>query len=296
MTWTSTGTGGGQPHGKAKEDIDPLARIAGLAQTVEVFASEYGVATALDMAQRRRGSWFEPRLVKALWSLRRDEAFWAGVYGGDALGGIAAVEPPDERLTADDACLDRIALGFAQVVDAKSPWTGRHSEKVSELCVGIGEAMGFDAEMLRWFKRSALLHDIGKLGVSNAILDKPGRLDDTEMTAMRQHPSYTERILSRIEGQTLLVATAASHHEKLDGSGYHRGLKSGQMSRPVRAMVVADMFEAMTAQRPYRDTMPVEKVMGMLEGDVGKWICPEAFGALRSFIENEGYEPLRAAA
>ena len=231
--------------------------------------------------------------MDALESLRGDTAFWAAVYGPNLLAEVRAVEPADQQLDADDDRLDRIALGFAQVVDAKSSWTRSHSERVTELAVGTAARLGTHPEALRWYRRAALLHDVGKLGVSNAILDKPGRLNDDEMAAMRMHPAYTHRILSRIDGFEQLAEIAASHHERIDGRGYHRGLAGDQLSPPVRAMVVADMFEAMTAERPYRDTMPIEKVLGILRKDAGTAVCPDAVEALADHVDASGYQPGR---
>lgn len=285
--------GAGHPEGIRGDAISPLARIAGISQTVEVFANEFGVDAAMNMARKRRGRWFDPKLVDLLLSLRHDDKFWSQVYGDRVLEFVKLVEPAELELVADDDRLDRIALGFAQVVDAKSAWTRRHSEKVTELAVGIGRVLGFDDGMSRWFRRASLLHDIGKLGVSNTILDKPGRLTDEELAAMRRHPLYTHRILSRVEGFGFLAEVAASHHERLDGKGYHRGLTAKFLSKPVRALVVADMFEAMTAERPYRDTMSVEKVLGILDKDRGSAICPEAFHALKFHLDTVGYEPSR---
>jgi len=285
--------GAGHPDGLRGLEIDPLARVAGLAQTVEVFAAAQGPDAALDMARERRGRWFDPELVDALESLRGDAAFWSGVYGDDLLAQVRAVEPADRRLDAGDDRLDRIATGFAQVVDAKSSWTRRHSERVTDLAVGAAARLGTHPEALRWYRRAALLHDVGKLGVSNAILDKQGRLDDNELAAMRLHPSFTHRILSRIDGFDQIAEIAASHHERLDGRGYHRGLTGDRLSPPVRAMVVADMFEAMTAERPYRDTMPIEKVLGILRKDAGTAVCSDAVEALAAHVDATQYVPGR---
>ncbi len=283
--------GAGHPHGLQGEAICLTARIASLAQTVEVFAAEYGPDAALIMARSRRKRWFDPMLVKALDSLRNDHAFWASLYDGDVMETVRALEPRDRVLIADDERLDRIALGFAQVVDAKSPWTRRHSEKVTEVAVGIGRVLGFGDEETRWFRRAALLHDIGKLGVPNTILDKPGKLTDDERQAMMLHPRYTHRILQRVRGFGRITEIAASHHERLDGKGYHRGLPAKQLTPAMRALVVADMFEAISAERPYRDAMPLEKVFDILDGMLGTGVCPNAYRALRFHVDTVGYTP-----
>ena len=125
----------------------------------------------------------------------------------------------------DEDYLDDIAAAFAQVVDSKSPYTSGHSERVTLFTDMIAEQLEFGAEQRRWLKRAALLHDIGKLGVSNAILDKPGKLDDAEWEIMRMHSAHSEAILSRIGAFSELAPIAGAHHERLDGKGYPRGLR-----------------------------------------------------------------------
>src|SRR5262249_561962 len=138
-----------------------------------------------------------PALVDVFLSFRDDRAFWASLTGdpGEALG---ALEPYDRRVVADDARLDRVAEAFALVIDAKSPYTFRHSRRVAELAVAAGAQLGFDQDGLRDLRRAGLLHDIGKLGVPTSILDKPGRLDERERARIERHPELSERVLARV--------------------------------------------------------------------------------------------------
>ncbi|HEX6910271.1 MAG TPA: HD domain-containing phosphohydrolase, partial [Longimicrobium sp.] len=141
--------GRGVPLGLAGEEIPLLARIACLAQTVEIFHASHGLHAALGVARERAGRWFDPHLVRALESLRADGALWAGLAAGDAPARAAALEPADRALTADDERLDRIAQAFARVIDAKSPYTFRHSEGVALYADAIGRVLGFHADALR---------------------------------------------------------------------------------------------------------------------------------------------------
>ncbi|MDX6504313.1 MAG: hypothetical protein QOE29_1438 [Gaiellaceae bacterium] len=277
--------GGGNPAGIRGEAIPLLARILGLAQTVDVFFTAQGLPAALKMARRRSGRWFDPGLVQILLQLRDDAPFWAAVSGSQTDEQVSLAEPHDQVLVADDDRLDRIAEGFARVIDAKSPYTFRHSSRVAEIAVSIGAELGFDALELRDLRRAALLHDIGKLGVSNTILDKPGKLTDEEFGRIKRHPAYTERILGRIGEFAELNAVAAAHHEKLDGSGYHRGLGRDDLSLPARALAVADIYEAMTAHRPYRDAMTAEQALGLIGRDVPHALCAESFAALERALD-----------
>jgi putative nucleotidyltransferase with HDIG domain len=171
------------------------------------------------------------------------------------------------------------------IIDAKSPYTGRHSEGVARIAVAIGDVLGHSPAELRDLRRAALLHDIGKLGVSNLILDKPGRLDAGEWEQMRRHPALTVRILERVAVFRDLAATAGAHHERLDGGGYHLGLTGDQLSRDARILAVADVGEALSAERPYRAALAPEEVRSIMRRDAGRALCPEALAALEASQE-----------
>ena len=280
--------GHGHPRGLKGNQIPLLARILSISQTVEVFARESGLESAFAMARERRKTWFDPQLVDIFLSLRRDADFWARFHSDTPAEATAAFEPQDGTLLADEARLDRIADGFSQVIDAKSNWTYRHSAGVARIAAGLTQTLGFSPAGVRYVHRAALVHDIGKLGVSNLILDKPGKLTPDELAEMRRHPFYTHQILSRVEGFKDLADLAASHHERLDGTGYHRGLAGDQLSPFARVLLVADMFEALTAKRPYREDLSTEKVLGILRKDVGTGICPTVFAALETWIAAGG--------
>lgn len=288
--------GRGYPDGLAGEAIPLAARILNLSQTVEVFWALHGLDAARDMVLSRKGTWFDPDLVDAMKRVFADEAFWANAGAEDAIAQLGQFEPEDRILAADDATLDRVALGFSQVIDAKSPWTFCHSTGVAEVAVGIGNVLGFPPELIKQLRRAALLHDIGKLGVSNLILDKPGKLTPDELAEMRRHPFYTQQILRRVDGFSQFCELAASHHERLDGRGYHRGLPGDMLPDAVRTLVVADMYEALAAKRPYRQDLSEGEVMTILDKDAGKGVCPRVLEALKAFLARSNFVPYRVAA
>ena len=288
--------GQGQPQGKKGEEIPILARIAGLAQTVEVFYRRDGLEGAVEMAQRRSGSWFDPEMVRVLKTIRTDTAFWDRLHAPDLLAEAQRLEPEDRIVAADEDHLDRIAAGFSQVIDAKSPWTYRHSDGVAAVTTGIAEVMGFDPAAVRKLRRAALLHDVGKLGISNLILDKPGKLEPREIAIPRTHPFYTRQILDRVSGFADLAGIAAAHHERLDGKGYDRGLDAAQLSTEVRILTISDMFEALASRRPYRQDLTEEQVMETLIRNLGSAIDPACFEALKFFLEKSQWEPVELAA
>ena len=127
------------------------------------------------------------------------------------------------------------------MIDAKSPFTARHSVRVAELAVGIGGVLGFDRIGLRDLRRAGRLHDIGKLAVSNLILDKPGKLTDAEFTPVEEHPACSRQILERASCLDPFAALAANHHERIDGTGYRLGLAGDELDLPMRALAVADV-------------------------------------------------------
>jgi putative nucleotidyltransferase with HDIG domain len=272
--------GRGHPEGLAGEAIPVLARILNVAQVFEVFHSRHGLDEAFATVRARSGTWFDPDVVAALEALRRDAAFWELLARGGAEAQIAGLEPPERILAADDARLDRVAEAFALVIDAKSPYTARHSERVAELAVSAAESLGFTSEEVRDLRRAGLLHDIGKLSISNSILDKSGPLDDDEFAAMKSHPTFTRSILERIPRLAALAPIAAAHHEKLDGSGYPAGLCADELPLAARLLVVSDIFEALTAHRPYRAAMTAIDALELMQRDVGTKLCPVAFAAL----------------
>jgi HD-GYP domain-containing protein (c-di-GMP phosphodiesterase class II) len=278
--------GSGYPDGLAGAEISPLGRILCLSQTMEVFWQDGGRDGALAVARRRRGTWFEPALVDALDEVETDAAFWASLEGPR----VTAIEPADRVIVADDRQLDRIAEAFARVVDAKSPYTGRHSEGVAEIAVALGERLGLDAEELRTLRRAGLLHDLGKLAISNLILDKPGKLTPEEWDAMRAHPGLSERILERVPAFAAIARIAGNHHERLDGSGYPRGRTGLGLDLPSRILAVADVAEALSAERPYRPALGAAEVLEIMRRDAGTRLDAAAFAAL------EAYLPERAAA
>ncbi len=277
--------GRGQPYGLKREKIPVLARFVCLAQTFEVFLSSYGLAQAFDMAKERRGSWFDPAIVDALRSLRHDTEFWERLALGHEMQQLHRVEPPDRILTADEDRLDLVAEAFARVIDAKSPWTYQHSTGVADIAVTIARSMGFVSHDLREIRRAALLHDLGKLGVSNLILDKPGKLTDHELAIMRRHPLYTHEILAQVGCFRGFANLAAAHHERLDGRGYHRQIDAAGLVVPARILSVADICDALRASRPYRPGLPVERVLDIMRREVGAGIDPDCFAALEKTID-----------
>jgi HD-GYP domain-containing protein (c-di-GMP phosphodiesterase class II) len=202
---------------------------------------------------------------------------------------------PASPIVVDEDYLDDIARAFAQIIDAKSPFTCGHSERVAVYADMIAAELGCTLERRRWLKRAALLHDVGKLGVSNAILDKNGKLDEAEWRDMRNHASLSETILTRVAAFRELARIGGDHHERLDGKGYPRGLAGEAIPFETRIVSVADVFDALTADRPYRAAMPLEKALGIMRADLGSAFDPICFAALERALATIEGDLARAA-
>ena len=271
--------GGGHPRGLAGEEIPVLARVMGLAQVMEIFWGMGGPLAAIDVARDRKGTWFWPELVKAAETLHTDTALWEDLFAPDLASRILRQMPDTTDVAYDGARLEQVAQAFAVIIDGKSPYTFDHSRRVAGYAVSIGRRLGMEDDALRRLRHAGLVHDLGKLTVPNSILEHPGKLDDDQWKVVRQHPSYTFDVLARVPILEELALDAASHHERVDGRGYHRGLTGDQMSLTSRILAVADVMDALAADRPYRAGMAPEKVLGILTADAGTHFCASCVDA-----------------
>jgi HD-GYP domain-containing protein (c-di-GMP phosphodiesterase class II) len=271
--------GRGYARGLAADDIPLLARIANLAQTVEVFHDRGGVDAAHRVVRERSGRWFDPALASIVLDWHGGDPWWA-LLRGDVAGAVVAAEPSDRVIEVDEDGLDGVSRAFADIIDAKSPFTFRHSTRVADVARLVAQRCGLDAAEQRRIYRAGLLHDIGKLGVSNLILDKDGPLTDAERERVEQHPRFTLEILQRVSAFRGFALTAALHHEKLDGSGYPWGIRSEGLDLPARILIVSDIYDALSSDRPYRKGMVEPVITSILERDRGTRLCPVALDAL----------------
>ncbi len=259
--------GGGNPYGLRGEEIPITSRIMLLAQTLDVFHTSSGAQQALQVIKLRSGKWFDPDIVRAACSLAQRERLWSGLETAAPLALVLSLEPGQRMLSDGDVSLDAVCQAFAKIVDAKSPFTYNHSNGVANAAVAIASKLELPPARVLFIRHAALLHDLGKMAVSNAILEKPGKPDEDEWRILREHPAHTWNILRSIGGFEELSEIAASHHEKLNGTGYHRGLTADQIPIEARILVVSDIFDALAAKRPYRDALPLEKVLDIMHKD-----------------------------
>jgi putative nucleotidyltransferase with HDIG domain len=276
--------GGGMPIGLMGEDIPLYARIALLAQVADVFFMTGGPEQAMIEVANRRGSWLDPALVDLFLDLGSDPGFWAMLSAPDVEAQLLGLDAAQATVSVDEDYLDAITAAFGEVIDAKSPYTAGHSERVGHYTDAIAAEMGFDEAARRRLRRAAMLHDIGKLGVSSRILEKRGPLDDSEWLEMRDHAAMTADILGRVGVMRDLAMVAAAHHEKLDGTGYPLQLDHALISLETRIITCADIYDALTAERPYRAAMPADAAIAIMEGECGVAVDAACLQALKSVV------------
>ncbi|URD62045.1 HD domain-containing protein [Sphingomonas sp. KRR8] len=274
----------GRP-GRLRGDAIPLfSRIALLAQVVDVFHVHAGPAAAIDEARRRSSVWFDPALVQAFEAVSASTMFWSALASPTIEARVVRMAPQENEVPLDDNYLDAIADAFGQVIDAKSPFTAGHSHRVGQLSERLAGAFGMSRERARWLRRAAVLHDVGKLGVSSAILEKPAGLDEREWVEMRSHAAHTRAILGRIGALADLADVAAAHHERLDGTGYPLAISGAAISRDTRIITTCDFYDALVSERPYRAALSVDEAIAIMTEAVGSAIDPECLKALKTNI------------
>lgn len=263
--------GRGHPIGLRAEEIPLLSRILLLSQTAEIFWNRLGAEAARAAVAERRGTWFDPELADAFLAISRQENFFSALGMVD-LSAVIHLDLPDTSVlnVRDIDGLLAIARVFGQIVDAKSPWTALHSVRTAHYAKSIAEAMGLSPGQADQILLTGFFHDLGKLGVSNVVLDKPGPLDAGERRQIERHAELTHEILSPILGLEGIAQAAGGHHERLDGSGYYRHLQGDEVPLASQIVAVADVFDALTAERPYRPGLTREQTLEIMDRERGR--------------------------
>lgn len=241
--------GKGAPGGLRDEQIALPVRLVQLGEIVEVFHRRGGVRAAVEVARSRSGTQFDPALVECL--VGGASELLDGLDDGSTWDAVIDAEPGLRRPLSEPA-LDNALEAMADFADLKSPHTAGHSRGVAALAAEAAERFGLPESGVVGVRRAGLVHDLGRLGISNAIWDKAGPLTPAELERVRLHPYLTERILAASPGLAAIGETAAMHHERLDGSGYPRGLGASGLGPAARILAAADAYHAMTEPRPHR--------------------------------------------
>ncbi|HTT96103.1 MAG TPA: HD domain-containing phosphohydrolase [Solirubrobacterales bacterium] len=279
--------GRGEPAGLAGERILLTARVVNLADVLAAYERAAGVEAAVAVARERAGSQFDPRLVEA----------FAGV-AAELFEQVEAAEPwtvvaagPLPRRPLAGAELDAALEALADFVDVKSPFTIGHSRGVAALAGAAAAGFGLDPDAAALLRRAALVHDLGRLGVPNTVWDKPGPLSPAELERARMHVYLGERMLSSSPALAPLAAVAVEHHERLDGSGYPRGLAGGAISPAGRLLAAADCYQARLEPRPHRPAQAAAEAAAGLREEVAAGLLDG--GAVEAVLAAAGHRTPR---
>ena len=252
--------------GKFKgENIIPSMRIVTLAQDAVTFHRLEGVEAAVTMARERKGTLYDPQMVERF--CQQTSQLLAGLEQEPSWEVVLSLEP-GMRTRLSDEQFDQACRAIADFADIKSPYTLGHSVGVAELAAQAARRCGLPAADTVALRRAGLLHDVGRVAISAGIWGKPGPLSEREWERVRMHPYYTERVLARPDMLARLGALAALHHERLNGSGYYRGLKASMLSPAARILAAADVYHAMTELRPHRPALTPEAAAEQLQREV----------------------------
>jgi HD-GYP domain-containing protein (c-di-GMP phosphodiesterase class II) len=257
--------GKGVPAKAKGEEILVVARLVTLADVVEVYHRSGGVDAAVTVARERSGTQFDPELVDLFCA--EAPALFREIDSVTTWPAVIEAEPALEIVLTDQG-LESALEAIADFTDLKSPWTIGHSRGVGDLALAATTNYGLSDADATLVRRAALVHDLGRLGVSNAIWDKPGPLTPAELERVRLHPYLTERMLASSPALAPLGAIAVQHHERLDGSGYPRGLSGDALTPAGRILAAADGYHAMTEPRPHRGARAPEEAAAELRAGV----------------------------
>lgn len=183
---------------------------------------------------------------------------------------------------------ESVLLALASSIEGKDPYTAGHCERLARLSATLGEVIGLPADQITALRRAGIVHDIGKVAVPDAVLLKPGRLDEEEMRTMRLHPAAGEEICRPLRSFRLVLPIIRHHHERMNGTGYPDGLKGSQIPLTARVLTVIDVFDALTTERPYKRALTGGEALGVMEAEVTKgWWDPDVFEAFRGMLGAE---------
>jgi HD-GYP domain-containing protein (c-di-GMP phosphodiesterase class II) len=255
----------------AREAIPLPTRVMHVASVATMFALLAGPEVAVEQVRRRAGTYLDPALVDVL--VNRADELLAGLEEIDPYEELLDLEP-DPVWLVTDLQVERVARTFGDLADLKSPWLHGHSAGVADLAATAGKHL--DLDDVRSLRLAGHLHDLGKVAVSSRIWDKAGPLTATEREQARLHAYHGERVLTRVPALAPIAELVGRHHERVDGSGYHRGLGVSQLSVPARVLAAADTYRNLVEDRPHRSALvPPDAVTrlrqeaheGRLDGD-----------------------------
>jgi HD-GYP domain-containing protein (c-di-GMP phosphodiesterase class II)/DNA-binding CsgD family transcriptional regulator len=257
--------GKGLPGRVAGERLRLPVRVVQVAEIADLYRRIGGEDAAVAVLRRRAGRALDPQVADRFCQQARE--LLAGMDSETLWDDVQAAEPTPVRVLTSGRLEDSL-VAMAEFADLKSPFTLAHSTGVAELASGAAERCGLPAHDVATLRRAALLHDLGRVSVPAAVWMKPGPLSPGEWEQVRLHPYYTERVVARSPFLAGPGRLASRHHERLDGSGYHRGVAAGQLSTPERLLAAADAYQAMTQRRAHRPALEPSAAARALRDEV----------------------------
>ncbi len=281
------------PYGLAGGEIPLKARLLHTALKIEAAYTARGRNEAEAMALAQKGKIFDPQMVAAFLIVARNTGLWETLAKKDLWQVVLDLEPDSPYRNMNEAKLDDVALAVADFVDLKSPFTVGHSRETARIGEGIARRMGLPPSEVANIRRAALVHDLGHVALPGSILLHQGPLSEADKEKLRLHPYYTERILSRVPALTAVAAIAGKHHERMNGTGYYRGLSGNELPVSACILAVADEFhERMHAHSGQLDPDPKD-VLKAMQPEVGTLFSPECFEALAQELGVAAPKPRR---
>jgi HD-GYP domain-containing protein (c-di-GMP phosphodiesterase class II) len=257
--------GRGLPNGIKGEDIRLSVRVVALAHDAILFHRMGGVEAAIAVAKERKGGAYDPRIVECF--CRQAPQLLSGLEEEPSWESVLALEPGSQD-SLSETQFDTACRAIADFTDIKTPYTLDHSSGVAELAALAARQYGLSETEAVSLRRAGMLHDVGRTAISGGIWAKPGPLTEREWERVRMHSYYTERVLARPAILARLGAIASLHHERLDGSGYHRGAPATLLQPVARILAAADAYHAMTEPRPHRAVLSPEAAAEQLKREV----------------------------
>lgn len=286
-SWNGSG-----PNGLAGSDIPEESQIIHIADMFELSYNDelpYWVQRdyIINWVKSKKGKIFSPEISDAFLEACATEKFWLDMENITFNPEIMTRKIPAIKAPISLDIIRNISVVFAAIIDKKSAFTHEHSIGLSNHATLLSRYYGYGEKLTLKMKIAALLHDIGKLAIPNHILDKPGKLTTEEYSIIKSHAYYTKLILGNINGMEDIADWAANHHETLRGTGYPEALSAEQLDNNSRIMAVCDIYQALTEDRPYRDGMPKEKALKIMDSmvDVGN-IDGSVVKALKEVIQS----------
>jgi len=282
--------GKGVPGNLAGDALALSARISHIAETAEVLHRTAGMGEAMEVVRSRSGTHFDPEVVTALTT--DPESLFDGIdeHTIDEILDIEPVERP--TLTEDE--LDRALEAIGDFCDMRCPYFAGHAQGTAEIVTSAAALLHVSPAETTLARRAALVHDIGRFGVPGTIWDKPGALSAADRERMRMHVYYVERIFHRPEPLRRVGLLAATHHERMDGSGYHRGVTGPMISTPAKILAAADAYHAMTQARPHRAALSAAEAAQELRTEANQGRLDPA--ATDAVLAAAGQKPSRSRA